>query len=119
MKERWPVQWHFQKEDSPTDNLESLALSLDMLARLLCSFGNVGVESNGDEMTIHPYTFLLLGEVVQSMANESHKMVDGLMGRRETEGGNQGPGKLVPFDRSSLKTEDEEEEEGDVEEQEA
>ena len=119
MKERWPVQWHFQKEDSPTDNLESLALSLDMLARLLWSFGNVGVESNGDEMTIHPYTFLLLEEVVQSMANETHKMIDGLMDIRRKRKGNPGPNKLVPFDRSNLKAEDEAKEESDGEESKA
>ena len=116
MKERWPVQWAFQREDSATENLESLALSLDMLARLLDSFGTVGVDSNSIQMTIHPYTFLLLGEVAQSMANETHKMIDGLMGRRGNGGGKRGPGKVVPLDPNNRT---DVEEEGDEEESKA
>ena len=117
MKERWPVQWQFQEEQSPADNLASLAFSLDMLARHLESFGEVGARGGNNEMTIHPYTFLLLGEVAQSMANEAQKLLGCLMNTRRAKKGNQGPGKLVHFDRSSLKAEDEVKEESDEKQQ--
>lgn len=114
MTDYWPLHWQFQKERSFEDNMEALAQGLCMLSRTLSSFEDVAFDDK--EITIHPSVLRLLSEMALSMANEAMKMVDYSLSTRRARKQNQGPGKLVPFDRSSLKTEDEGEEESDVEE---
>jgi hypothetical protein len=67
------VQWQYREEESLKSNIEDLAQSLDMFSRLLEDFGASSLGAK--EIAIHPYTFVFLGEVARSMANEALKMV--------------------------------------------
>ena len=99
------VQWEYQEESSLAENVENLAQGINLLAKTLDSFGYTPGLSQ-QESRVHSYTFVLLGQVAQSMANEALKIADNCMRTR-----NRGPGKLVPITRND-EAEGEEEQDG-------
>ena len=108
MKNYDQVQWEYNEKESLAGNMENLAQGINMLAKTLDSIGYAQDVSQQDGC-IHPYTFIFLGGVAQSMANDALKIVGQCMRTR-----NKGPGKLVPITRSD---EEKGEEEQDGQEQ--
>jgi len=91
MKNYDQVQWEYQEEESLAFNMEGLAQGINMLAKTLDSIGYAQDVSQRDGC-IHPYTFILLGQVAQGMANEAMKILDHHLRARK-----KGPAKLVPI----------------------
>ena len=76
-----------------------------MLSKTLDSIG-YAQDLSQQESRVHPYTFILLGQVAKSMANEALKIAGHCLRTR-----NRAPAKLVPIIRSD-EAEGEEEQDG-------
>ncbi|MDA2916855.1 hypothetical protein MYX64_08465 [Nitrospinae bacterium AH_259_B05_G02_I21] len=108
MKDYEGAFWEFQREHNLTDNLERLAQGLRMLSYSLGNLADPALDDTSYELSIHPYTLLLHSETAKSMAGQVLKMVDCTRNTPKARKRNQGPGKLIPFDRNN-RTEAEEE----------